>query len=83
MVSNIKPEVDIAKANAKIAILEAALVTIADWDLPKSGVFYQNNDGTKSDREAPYDSILANGQQGGKDFIRKTALVALEAARNS
>lgn len=61
----------------RIGKLEGALRRIADWHLPPSGRFYPNEDGSDSDRPAPYDSVFGWGSEGGKKAVRDIARAAL------
>lgn len=64
-------------AERDAARMREALERIERWELPPSGEFYPNQDGTISDRPAPYDSFYANGTRGGKEAIRAIAKTAL------
>jgi hypothetical protein len=50
---------------------------IEGWELPPTGKFYPNSDGSDSDRPMPYDSFYANGSQGGRQAVRAMARAAL------
>lgn len=71
----------LAECDATIAKLVEALSRVANWDLPESGCFYPNEDGTDSDRPAPYDSVHAYGSLGGRKAIRDIARAALASVR--
>ncbi len=64
-------------ALAEVARLRAALERVAAWDLSPSGICYPNDDGTPSDRPAPYDSAFAHGALGGRRAMQALARAAL------
>jgi hypothetical protein len=53
-----------------------ALEIIARWQLPETGKFWENQDGTLSDRPMSYEACW--GSNGARDYIRGIARDALE-----
>lgn len=62
-------------AQAKVGVLEAALGQIERWELPETGQFWLNNDGTISDRPMSYGYLY--GSNGERDYMRTIARKAL------
>lgn len=55
--------------------LERVLQAIVDWQLPATGKFWPNHDGTDSDRPMSYGA--AWGSNGERDYFRAMAKEAL------
>lgn len=64
----------IAKAAAEC---ERALGAIADWEMPPTGKFWENTDGSMSDRPMTYGACY--GSNGERDVIKARARSALAA----
>lgn len=74
-------DVEISGLREAVRDMAGMLRDIREWKLPESGVFYPNNDGSISDRPAPYDSVYANGSNGAREYFkeRATQLIAKHA----
>lgn len=59
--------------------LYAALERVESWTFPPSGRFWNNDDGTLSDRPMSYGA--AYGSNGERDFMRAIAADALDLVR--
>lgn len=57
------------------ARLREALGRVERWDLPATGQFWDNDDGTRSDRPMGYEACW--GSNGAREYIRSTARKAL------
>jgi hypothetical protein len=72
---------DHRKKDATIGALMAALERIERWqgEFPATGKFWENTDGTISDRPISYGA--QNGSNGERDFMRAVARDALALGR--
>lgn len=59
----------------RVGALEAALKRIEAWQMPETGKFWTNPDGSASDRPMSY--AAAYGSNGERDHIRSIARAAL------
>jgi len=63
------------QAATRIEVLEAALRAVVAWDMPETGKYWPNDDGTQSDHPMSYGA--AYGSNGERDYIRALARNAL------
>jgi len=59
----------------RCAQLERALQAVVAWELPETGKFWPDHDGTDSDRPMSYGA--AYGSNGERDYFRNLARQAL------
>jgi hypothetical protein len=59
----------------RIRKLETALIKIAEWELPPTGKFWPNADGTDSDRPTSFE--FEYGSHGAQNYFRNIAREAL------
>jgi hypothetical protein len=71
----------IESLETRIATQDAALAKIERWfgEFPETGEFWENTDGTMSDRPMSYASC--HGSNGERDYMRSVARAAREATR--
>lgn len=65
---------------ARLEALEEALRSIEAWEMPDTGKFWTNQDGSTSDRPMSY--AAAYGSNGERDHIKSIARAALEPVQS-
>lgn len=65
---------DFSALHAHVERMREFIKRVEAWELPVSGKFYDK----EKTRPAPYDSVMAYGSNGGRDYWRKEARAILE-----